>query len=83
MAHLPRYGAPLSFADLMAWGEDADPEWVRQYVELSDRDIHDWLTGMGVKFNILIDTPESAVPRFHFAGGRAVKVVVPMMRQAL
>ncbi len=73
----------IAFADLMAWGEDADPEWVRQYVELSDRDIHDWLTGMGVKFNILIDTPESAVPRFHFAGGRAVKVVVPMMRQAL
>jgi succinate dehydrogenase/fumarate reductase flavoprotein subunit len=73
----------IAFADLMAWGEDADPEWVRQYVELSDRDIHDWLTGMGVKFNILIGTPESQVPRFHFAGGRAVKAVVPMMQNAL
>ena len=73
----------IAFADLMAWGEDADPEWVRQYVELSDRDIHDWLTGMGVKFNILIGTPEGQVPRFHFAGGRAVKAVVPMMQNAL
>ncbi len=73
----------IAFADLMAWGEDADPEWVRQYVELSDRDIHDWLTDMGVKFNILIGTPESQVPRFHFAGGRAVKAVVPMMQNAL
>ena len=73
----------FAFADLMAWGEDADPEWVRQYVELSDHDIHDWLTGMGVKFNILIGTPESQVPRFHFAGGRAVKAVVPMMQTAL
>ena len=73
----------IAFSDLMAWGEDADPEWVRQYVEHSDSDVHDWLTGMGVKFNILIGTPESKVPRFHFAGGRAVNAVVPMMQKAL
>ena len=73
----------IAFSDLMAWGEDADPEWVRHYVEFSDRDVHDWLAEMGVKFNIIIPTPESSVPRFHFAGGRAVKAVVPMMQKAL
>ena len=73
----------VAFSDLMAWGEDADAEWVRHYAEFSDRDVHDWLVEMGVKFNIIIPTPESSVPRFHFAGGRAVKVVVPMMQKAL
>ena len=73
----------VAFSDLMAWGEDADAEWVRHYAEFSDRDVHAWLVQMGVKFNIIIPPPESSVPRFHFAGGRAVKVVVPMMQKAL
>ena len=73
----------IAYADLMAWGEDANAEWVRYYVDHSAAEIHDWLTGIGVKFNVLINTPEDTVPRFHFAGGRAVKVVVPMMQQAL
>ncbi len=72
-----------AFSDLMAWGEDADPAWVRIFVDHSRTDIHDWLTGFGVRFTILLDTPEDSVPRFHFAGGTAVNVVVPMTRAAV
>ena len=72
----------IAYRDLMAWGEDADPAWVRLFADRSRADIHDWLTAFGVKFNILLDTPEATVPRFHFAGGRAVNVIVPMLREA-
>lgn len=72
----------LAYRDLMAWGEDADADWVRQFVERSRVDVYDWLTNMGVRFNLLIDTPEGSVPRFHFAGGTAVRVIVPMLREA-
>ncbi|MFQ5636162.1 MAG: FAD-binding protein, partial [Gammaproteobacteria bacterium] len=73
----------LAFRDLMAWGENADADWVRQFVERSRAEVHDWLSGKGVRFNILIDTPEDSVPRFHFAGGTAVNVIVPLLREAL
>jgi flavocytochrome c len=73
----------IAFNDLMAWGEDANPEWVRYFAENSRTQIYDWLAAMGVKFTILLDTPEDTVPRFHFAGGTAVKVIVPMLRAAV
>ncbi|MBT8444136.1 MAG: FAD-dependent oxidoreductase, partial [Gammaproteobacteria bacterium] len=72
----------LAMQDLLAWGEDADPAWVRQFAERSRADVFDWLTAFGVRFNILLDTPEGSVPRFHFAGGPAVNVIVPMLREA-
>ncbi|TDJ44449.1 MAG: FAD-dependent oxidoreductase [Gammaproteobacteria bacterium] len=72
----------IAYRDLMAWGEDADPAWVRLFADRSRVDIHDWLTALGVNFNILLDTPETTVPRFHFAGGTAVNVIVPMLREA-
>ena len=68
--------------DLLAWGEDADPEWVRRYVRASRTEVHDWLAGFGVRFGFILDTPEHSVPRFHFANGAALNVVVPMMRAA-
>jgi len=73
----------IAYKDLMAWGEDANSEWVRLFVENSRKEIHDWLAGFGIRFTILIDTPEDSVPRFHFAGGAAVNVVVPMLREAM
>ncbi|MGI9341979.1 MAG: FAD-dependent oxidoreductase, partial [Gammaproteobacteria bacterium] len=73
----------LAFGDLMAWGEDANAAWVRTFVERSRTDIHDWLAAFGVRFSILLDTPEDTIPRFHFAGGTAVNVIVPMLREAL
>ncbi len=73
----------IAYQDLMAWGEDADPEWVRAYAEKSGTEVYDWLTGLGVKFFVVIDTPEDTVPRFHFTRGTAVNVIVPMLRAAL
>jgi flavocytochrome c len=68
--------------DLLVWGEDADPKWVRRYVQDSRTKVHDWLTGFGVRWSFILDTPEHSVPRFHFANGSALNVVVPMMRAA-
>ena len=68
--------------DLLAWGEDADAGWVRRYVQGSRPEVHDWLTEFGVRFTFILDTPEHSVPRFHFANGPALNVVVPMMRAA-
>jgi len=73
----------LAYDDLMSWGEDADPDWVRLFVDHARSEIYDWLTGFGVKFTILLATPADSVPRFHFAGGAAVHVVVPMLREAM
>jgi predicted oxidoreductase len=73
----------IAFRDLMAWGEDADPWWVRHYVDNAREQVHDWLESMGVKFVVLLDTPEDTVPRFHFTRGAAVNAVVPMIREAL
>jgi flavocytochrome c len=73
----------IAYQDLMAWGEDADPEWVRAYAEKSRTEVYDWLTALGVKFFVVIDTPEDSVPRFHFTRGTAVNVIIPMLRAAL
>jgi len=72
----------IAARDLLAWGEDADPDWVRRYVTASRTDVHDWLSGLGVRWGFILDTPEHSVPRFHFANGAALNVVVPMMRAA-
>lgn len=73
----------IAARDLLEWGEDADPGWVTRYVTASRTEVHDWLTGFGVRFTFILDTPQHSVPRFHFAGGTALNVVVPMMRAAL
>ncbi len=72
----------IAARDLLAWGEDADPDWVRRYVTASRADVHDWLSSLGVRWGFILDTPEHSVPRFHFATGAALNVVVPMMRAA-
>ncbi|MEO8224295.1 MAG: FAD-dependent oxidoreductase [Gammaproteobacteria bacterium] len=72
----------IAARDLLAWGEDADPVWVRRYVTASRTEVYDWLTAFGVRFSFILDTPEHSVPRFHFANGSARNVVVPMMRAA-
>lgn len=70
----------IAIRDLLKWGEDADEGWVRRYVEASRPEVHDWLQRFGVRFTFILDTPEHTVPRFHFASGSALNVVVPMMR---
>lgn len=78
-----RDDAETAIADLLAWGEDADPGWVRRYVENSRGEVHDWLEHFGVRFTFILDTPQHSVPRFHFAGGGAVNVVLPLLGTAL
>ncbi|MDJ0928079.1 MAG: FAD-dependent oxidoreductase [Gammaproteobacteria bacterium] len=74
----------LAVADMLAWGEDADAEWVRRYAAASRPEVHDWLAGLGVEFTLLLPAPgETSVPRFHFARGAAVNVVVPIMKATL
>ena len=68
--------------DLLAWGEDADARWVGRYVRASRAEVHDWLSAFGVRWGFILDTPEHSVPRFHFANGAALNVVVPLMRAA-
>ncbi len=72
----------IAARDLLAWGEDADAEWVHRYVTNSRTEVYDWLAGFGVRWGFILDTPEHSVPRFHFASGPALNVVVPMMRAA-
>ncbi len=73
----------IAYRDLMAWGEDADPWWLRFYVDNSLNEVHDWLAGMGVKFTVVLPAPQASVPRFHFTRGAAVNAVVPMTSAAL
>ncbi len=73
----------IAFRDFITWGEDADEWWARNYAEHSREQVYDWLTGMGVKFEVLRDTPEDTVPRLHFTRGSATHAVVPMIREAL
>jgi len=73
----------LAYRDLFRWGKDPDPYWTRYYVTHSAPDVYDWLTDMGVQFKVILDTPESSVPRFHFTRGTAVNVIIPMLRKAL
>jgi predicted oxidoreductase len=73
----------IAFRDLMAWGEDADPHWVRAYAENSRVEVYDWLVEHGVKFVVVLNTPEDTVPRFHFTRGTAVHAMVPLLRAAL
>ena len=72
----------IAARDLLAWGEDADPDWVNRYVTASRTEVHDWLVGFGVRWSFILATPEHSVPRFHFASGSALNVVVPLMRAA-
>jgi predicted oxidoreductase len=73
----------LAERDLLAWGETADAGWVGRYVRASGPEVGDWLTGFGVRWAFILDTPEHSVPRFHFAAGSALNVVVPLLRSAM
>jgi flavocytochrome c len=72
----------LAERDLLAWGETADRGWVGRYVRASGPEVSDWLSAFGVRWAFILDTPEHSVPRFHFAAGSALNVVVPMLRSA-
>ena len=74
----------LAYRDFMKWGEDANADWVRYYVDHSRRDIYDWLNELGVKFDKEVGTaPGNSVDRFHQPTGRGIGLVTPIYRECL
>ncbi|MBC8353698.1 MAG: FAD-dependent oxidoreductase [Planctomycetes bacterium] len=73
----------LAYRDFIRWGEDADPDWVRYYVDHSKHDIYDWLTEMGIEFSSVETAPGNSVDRFHQPRGRGVGLVTPIYRECL
>jgi flavocytochrome c len=73
----------LAQKDFIEWGEDADPEWVKYYVENSRRDIYEWLTELGVRFESVLPAPGNSVDRFHQPAGRGIGLVAPLYRECL
>ena len=73
----------LAYGDFIRWGEDANAEWVRMYVDRSRRDIHDWMTALGVQFDRLTLVPGNSVARFHANPRRGYGLVEPVYRECL
>lgn len=73
----------LARRDFIEWGEDADPDWVKYYVENSRHDIYDWLTELGVRFEGVLPAPGNSVDRFHQPAGRGIGLVTPLYRECL
>lgn len=73
----------LAYRDFIKWGEDANPDWVRYYVDHSRRDIYDWLTELGVRFEGVEPAPGNSVDRFHQPIERGIGLVTPIYRQCL
>ncbi len=74
--------ADLAYKDFMTWGEDPNPQWVRNYVDHSRDQIYDWLISMGVTFDTLVLPPGNSVPRTHRAQGRGIGLVSPIFKEA-
>ena len=45
----------LAYKDFIDWGEGANREWVRYYVDHSREQIYDWLIELGVQFSGVFD----------------------------
>lgn len=74
----------LAYQDFIQWGEDADSQWVRYYVDHSRRDIYDWLKELGVQFDEKVGSaPGNSVDRFHQPTGRGIGLVTPIYRECL
>jgi flavocytochrome c len=73
----------LAYADFIEWGEDADADWVRYYVDHSRQEIYDWVTDLGVRFESVETAPGNSVDRFHQPVGRGIGLVMPIYRACL
>jgi len=73
----------LAFQDFVEWGEGADQQWVRFYVDHSCRDIYDWLIELGVHFTDVLPTPGNSVDRNHQPADRGIGLVTPIYRACL
>ena len=68
----------IAFKDFLDWGEDADPAWVRYYVEHSRDEIYDWVTSLGVTFETFATPAGNSVLRTHRTKGRGIGLVSPI-----
>ena len=73
----------LAYKDFIDWGEDADADWVRYYVDNSRQEIYDWLTDLGLQFDGVLSAPGNSVNRFHQPRGRGIGLVSPIYRECL
>jgi uncharacterized protein len=73
----------LAFNDIREFGEDADLDWVRYYVENSRREVYDWVTDLGVRFEGVAASPGNSVDREHQPAGRGIGLVTPIYRACL
>ncbi|MFU8878474.1 MAG: FAD-dependent oxidoreductase, partial [Wenzhouxiangellaceae bacterium] len=77
----------VALADWLRFGE-LDPQdqwsraWAEHYVERSRADVHDWLTGQGIKFMPAVNWVErgrlgdgNSLPRYHIVWGTALELV--------
>lgn len=70
----------IAYKDFLEWGEDADAEWVRFYVDNSMPMIYDWVTELGVRFEGAYQAPGNTFPREHQPIGRGIGLVTPIFR---
>lgn len=73
----------LAYDDVLKFGDDADPEWVRYYVDHSRREIYDWVTDLGIRFEAVLASPGNSVEREHQPAGRGIGLVTPIYRECL
>jgi predicted oxidoreductase len=73
----------LAERDMLAWGEDSDPAWVRTFIRSSRSEIYDWLSGLGVEFTALRQQSGNHVPRFHENLERGLGITRPIYRECL
>jgi uncharacterized protein len=79
----------IAFDDFMEFGRDErgpgpNAGWVRYYVTESRREIYDWLTGLGVRFekNVLLMSG-NRVPRWHRVIGGGLGLVEPIYHECV
>jgi flavocytochrome c len=76
-----------AYRDFMTAGRDddgpgPDAAWVDYYVKASRREIYDWLTGFGVRFEKdVILMPDNSVPRWHKVVGKGAGLLEPIYRE--
>ncbi len=75
--------AELAYGDFIRWGEDANADWVRYYVDHSRSDIYEWLIDLGVRFESVLTAPGNSVDRFHQPDGRGIGLLLPIYRACL
>lgn len=73
----------LAFKDFVEWGEGADQQWVRYYVDHSCHEIYEWLIGLGVQFSDVLPTAGNSVDRNHQPKGRGIGLVTPIYQACL